>query len=232
MRSQSLVKCKGASQEMDSKQFRVKRILIVFALIGLVMSSVANVKANPTYSISDLYSVYNSSSWTEKDVPSGNYTAPYSIIVNADITWNGTTSNAQFTATFRNISNEVDGELFGVKFLDSGVMQLLAGTTASVNVVGSSTYTIGTDVKVSVAVDGIKCYNGSETFGEYYMTTFNVDGHHGSGGTDFMTAGKVNYTYNDGGDYGLDIISSMVPVLVTIAVLGAVMKAFTKFKVN
>ena len=206
---------------------RVNQILIVFALISMLLTALIT-SATPTYNLSLVYSECNSAEWTEKDVPSGNYTAPYSITITPNIVWNETTANPQVTIHFRNVSNEINGELFGVKLYETGSLQLLYGNTTSVVVVGSSTYTLGTEIKVSVMLDGFKVHNGTAIVIEYYDAPHDINGFHASGVVFATESGSILFEFSDGGEYGIDILVSFMPLLVTLAVLGMVMKSFDR----
>ncbi|MCK5605224.1 hypothetical protein KAR91_25255 [Candidatus Pacearchaeota archaeon] len=209
---------------MDSKGLRVKRILIVFALIGLVFS-ISVVKATPTQSVSVLYTALNETGWTEFAVPTGNYTAPYTVKLLPNFVWNATTQDAQFQLQMRNASDTYQSWM--IHFFDGGTINGVYNGS----IVGSCDFTMETEIEVKVATDGFTVNNGSAIQIEFFADfTMPIDGTWVHGQQEFtLTSGTVNMEFNDGGDYGVDIITSMIPLIVTIAVLGAVLKMFKKF---
>lgn len=217
---------------MDSKSLRVKRILIVFALIGLVFS-VLPVKATVTYNVSAIYTDFNASDWVEHDVPgSANYTVPYTVKIDVStIAWNETTAVTWMTFQLRNASDEASGEIIGIKLLEAGsVLQVLSGTTGTPVIIGATTFTLASEIVIKVSVDGFTVNNGTAIQITYYTPGFSVNGMYVNGVEFSVTAGVANMEFNDGGDFGLDIITDMIPIIVTVAILGAVLKQFGKFK--
>lgn len=211
---------------MGSKGLRVKRILIVFALIGLVFS-VSMAKGAATQRVSVLYSDLNVDSWTEYEVPTGNYTTPYTVKITPSVTWNATTSNARFQLNFRNASATYQDYL--IEFSDAGVLVCVYNGTQ----VGATTFTMDTEITIKVQSDGYTVNNGSGVQVTFYGDfSFPIDGVFARGNVvDTTTAGTVIVEFNDGGDFGLDIITDMIPIIVTIAILGAVLKMFRKIDI-
>jgi len=208
---------------MDSLKIRV-RILMVFALICLILS-VSVIKANPTYTVSALYTDFNSVSWTEHDVPSGNYTVPYTVRVMPYLTLNST-GNPSAQIHFVNITNEVDGELFGISLYKAGVIQVNSGVRTGVVVVATDVYTMEETITIRVQEDGFTVNNGTDTICEYFTTMFSIDGVYVRGVTAYTaTAGYVNVEFSDGTEYGLDIINEILPAMVAITVLSSLLGA-------
>lgn len=217
---------------MGSKRLRVKRILLVFALVGIMTASVTVAQATPTYNLSTVYTLFNTVTPAEMDVVgSANYTAPYKLTILFDLVFNETTSNPTATLGFRNASDEgATGEAFEVRFYETFALWLNVGTVDSmVDGVIQTEFTVGTEIELRVAVDGVTVYNGTDTTTHYFVT-YDVNGLWTEGKVDAFTGGAMHTEFSDGGEFGLDIITEMLPVIVTIAILGVIMKQFGKFK--
>ena len=209
---------------------RVNRILIVFALIGLLLGVVI-AEGTATNNLSIPLTTINSGTPVEHNVAlEANYTAPYTITILPSLVWNETTDNPFLHVGFRNASNEVDGEMWEIWLAEEPTATLRAqyGIVATMNIVGSSNFTMGTEITVSVDTDGFSVHNGTDTVIEYFAPMFDINGLWAWGKVNAATSGICNVEFSDGGDFGIDILISFMPLLVTIAVLGMVMKSFDR----
>lgn len=209
---------------------RVNRILIVFALISVMSIGIA-VQGASSYSISVHYTEFNSDTFIQHNVPSGNYTAPYTIEIDTSgIVWNDTTTVSWINMQFRNASDETAGEIIGIKMMESSsVLQVLSGTTGTPVIIGSTKFTITSIITIEVSVDGFTVDNGTAVQLEYFTPSFDINGVWVNGVAFSVEGGIANLAFDDtGGDYGIDILVDFMPLLVTIAVLGMVMKSFDR----
>jgi len=214
---------------MQAKALRAKSLLLAVFALTILNISVLSVSATATYTISHPYSDFNSVTATKRNIPEGNYTAPWRAIVTPSVTWNKTTSTPYMKVHFQNVTDETKN-FVSLQFLNTSNLYVIYGVDGdSGQQVGAGTYTMGESVTVYASIDGFRVNNGTVDVVEYFVTMFTIDGSGGAGGVDFSClSGVVNIKFSSGSEFGLDLVFEMVPLIVAITLLGVVFKAFGK----
>ena len=213
------------------KKQRVKHLIISLLALTIVISPLA-VLGTPSYSVSVIYSEFNVATYTEHTFPSeGNYTLPWSVVVTNKLTYNETTDACNAKVRFQNGLNISEGVVdlqwfeptAGIGTLDVYVSETDTGVK-----VGSLDYETDEEWTVNFASDGITLLNESGSQLEYNFNAFDINNVSVTGIVDAVTAGFVQLDFSDTSEYGLDIISAMLPLLVTLTMFSVIIKSVNK----
>lgn len=148
------------------------------------------------------------------------------------LTYNDTTSDPAAKIGFVNYLNKSLGVIdliWAEPTAGYGTVDVYVGEGASGSKVGTIPYTIDSTQVLYVVVDGITIKNETDTQLEYNFNTFGI-GNVSAAGTinDSATAGFLQLEFHSGSEYGIDIVSSFLPLMVSLAVLGMIVKMFDK----
>lgn len=213
---------------------RQKGVLLgVFALAILIGVMPTNVLSTASYSVSIVYTEFNSGTATEHTFPGGaNYTLPWKVVITNKLTYNETTSNPVAILLLCNASDKDD--LMDLMFQDTGVVDVYQSYTGSGVKIGSFPWTTLIPATYTFSVDGLVVKNKTDTQFEFNFNAWPLRNVSAKGSAeDMVTAGTMQLDFSSGtGDFGLDIVFSVVPLMVTIAVLGMIIKMFDKMGKN
>ncbi len=210
------------------KKNRVKHLLITFLALFIVISPLA-VLGTPSHGVSAIYTEFNSTVKTEHTFPSeANYTLPWTVEVVNGLTYNETTATPSAKIGFVNYENVSLG-LIDLQFYEDGDLEVYVSETDSGVKVGTLAYVADEEWSLAVADDGIKLSNSSGIQLDYNFLAFGIDKVTCNAGiNDTATAGFIQLEFSDTSEFGLDIISAMLPLLVTLTMISIIIKSVNK----
>lgn len=211
------------------KKQRAKRLSVaVLALLILVPCANASL-ATASYKVSLLALEFNSTDYTEHNFPSNaNYTLPWRVELTNKLVYNETTESPSGKVLFQNMLNISEGILEIQWFEttdDKGLMDVYASETSSGNLIDTITYSIDELWTLKMSVDGFTYANASGVQIEFNFNGFGISNVSACGGiADSAESGFVQLEFSSGTEYGIDIVYAMMPLLLTLAVIGMVVK--------
>jgi len=220
------------------KSVRAKRrLLVVFLALAILIPAVP-VAATPAYSISVIYTEFNSLAWTEHTFPGGaNYTLPWQVKITNKLTYNETGAAQSAKLQFCNASNKDD--LFDLMFHNcstttkKGTVDVYQSYTGTGVKIGSFPYTYEEPATYYFSTDGVIVKNKTDTQFEFNFNAWTLLNVSAQGSTEFVaTAGIMQLDLSSGAAYGLDIVYAMIPLMIMITVIGMIVKMVDKMGRN
>ena len=212
------------------KTHKAKRFLVA-TLAVLMIFSATSVLATPSYNVSVIYTEFNSTSWTEHTFPnSANYTVSWSVDLTNRLTYNETTDSCSAKIRFQN-GEDVSAGVIDLQYFEPtlgvGTVDIYASETDTGAKIGSMDYTTDEAITLAVSADGLTVTNDTGLQIEYNFLGFDIVNVSAQGGSVFeVTAGFFQLEFSDSSTDSIAILTEILPLMVTLAVLGMVFKMF------
>ena len=215
-----------------------RRLLVVFLALAILSPAATGALATANYKVSIVYTEFNVIDETEHTFPNdSNYTLPWRMDLINKLTYNDTTTNPGANLKFTNYENSSKGiiELYYFKpdAEGKGSVNVYASETTVGNLIDIIPYTIDSPQTLSTVVDGITIKNATDTQLEYNFKAFGISNVSARGAVaNCCTAGFMQLEFSSGSKYGLDIVYEMIPLMITLTVIGMVIKMVDKMGKN
>ena len=209
---------------------RAKRFLVAVLAISMIFSA-TSVLATPSYNVSVIYTEFNSTDWTEHTFPnSANYTVSWNVDLTNRLTYNETTDDCSAKIRFQNGADTSAGVIDLQYFeptLGVGTVDVYASETDTGVKIGSMDYTTDETITLVVSADGLTLTNDTGLQIEYNFLGFDILNVSAQGGSIYeVTAGFLQLEFGAGSTESIAILTDILPLMVTLAVLGMVFKMF------
>ena len=213
------------------KRVRAKRRLLVVVLaLAILIPAATGALATVSYKVSCIYTEFNVTTKTTHTFPNdANYTLPWRAVMTNKVTYNDTTTSPACKIGFVNAANSSEGVMdFNWGKPDAngkGNLEVYIGEGTSGNLIDTVPFTIDQPLTIYIVADGITIKNSTDIQLEYNFKAFAICNVSASGSVaDCATAGFLQIEFSSGAQYGLDIVYSMIPLMVTITVIGMIVK--------
>ena len=217
------------------KRARAKRrLLVVFLALAILIPAATGAAATANYRVSCIYSEFNVTTKTTHTFPEdATYTLPWQAVMTNKVTYNDTTTSPACKIGFVNAANISEGVVdFNWGKPDAngkGNLEVYIGEGTIGNLIDTVPFTIDQPLTIYLVADGITIKNSTDTQLEYNFKAFAICNVTACGSVaDCAIAGFLQLEFSAGAEYGLDIVYAMIPLMITITVIGMVVRMMDK----